>query len=88
MVNLYAIFFAALLVLLLWHTLSTLTPLYAALTGHALYRRVLYPVAGVWSIWLWLIGINLLVLCAVLVDRKSTRLNSSHSSVSRMPSSA
>ena len=26
--------------------------------------------------------------CAELVDRKSTRLNSSHSSVSRMPSSA
>lgn len=65
----YAIFFAAVLVMLLWHILSTLTPLYAALTGHALYQRVLYPVARVWSIWLWAIGINLLVLCAVVIVR-------------------
>ena len=27
-------------------------------------------------------------MCIELIDRKSTRLNSSHSSVSRMPSSA
>lgn len=65
----YAIFFAAVLLMLLWHILSTLTPLYAALMGHALYRRVLFPSAGVWSIWLWLIGINLLVLCTIAITR-------------------
>jgi hypothetical protein len=65
----YATFLAALLLLLIWHILSTLTPLYGALAAHALYRRLLYPVARMWSIWLWLIGINLLVLCAVLATR-------------------
>ena len=41
------------------------------------------------------IGIILIILCALLaivlallIDRKSTRLNSSHESESRMPSSA
>ena len=38
----------------------------------------------------WLLGLNALVAVALLglVDRKSTRLNSSHIQKSRMPSSA
>ena len=35
----------------------------------------------------WLLSL-MLCLLAIELDRKSTRLNSSHSSVSRMPSSA
>ena len=34
------------------------------------------------------VAIGLINLIAMMLDRKSTRLNSSHSSVSRMPSSA
>ena len=35
-----------------------------------------------------LIGLSLSIVYSSSIDRKSTRLNSSHSSVSRMPSSA
>ena len=36
----------------------------------------------------WRVGLALTCLIAAKVDRKSTRLNSSHSQQSRMPSSA
>ena len=36
----------------------------------------------------YIIGIFLMTLCVLLADRKSTRLNSSHIPLSRMPSSA
>ena len=37
---------------------------------------------------LWIINAYTLALAALLLDRKSTRLNSSHEWISRMPSSA
>ena len=44
---------------------------------------------GLWRRKRWILGPTLLAaLVAFLLDRKSTRLNSSHQSVSRMPSSA
>ena len=47
-------------------------------------RKRVYTLAG----WIW-VGMFLLRLAIMYpLDRKSTRLNSSHSSVSRMPSSA
>ena len=45
---------------------------------------------GSFSIWHWLIVLLIVVLVfgTKKLDRKSTRLNSSHSQQSRMPSSA
>ena len=59
-------------------------------TGQPLVGSLLFPVG---FCMLYLLGFDLLTGVFTLVplavlDRKSTRLNSSHSSVSRMPSSA
>ena len=58
---------------------------------------LIFPVLALVVLFLWgssqtlpvVIAINLLALIGILSrDRKSTRLNSSHDSASRMPSSA
>jgi hypothetical protein len=65
----YAVLLAALVILLVWNVMSTLTPLYTALTGHALYRRLLFPEPGAKAVWLWMIAVNLGVLMAILLVR-------------------
>ena len=54
---------------------------FADLFGGGPWARILHPFIGV---------VMMLFFCVIAsrLDRKSTRLNSSHSSVSRMPSSA
>ena len=51
-------------------------------------RRTPKPVIAMVAGWAIGGGHVLHVVCDITIDRKSTRLNSSHSSVSRMPSSA
>ena len=38
--------------------------------------------------FIWQLGYSFIVFAIFLIDRKSTRLNSSHTDISRMPSSA
>lgn len=56
-------------VMLLTETLVTLTPLYALLTCHALYRKLIFPVQGIKAIWLWMIVLNLGILAAIVLIR-------------------
>ncbi|MDH3671880.1 MAG: hypothetical protein OES46_12055 [Gammaproteobacteria bacterium] len=65
----YAVLLAALCVLLLWEVLVTLTPLYTALAGHAVYRRLVFQDPQIRKIWLQLIALHLLVLAAILIIR-------------------
>lgn len=62
----YAAFTAALALLLVKEVLASLTPLYAVLTGHALYQRLIFPVQGVMGLWLWLVVIHLVMLATIL----------------------
>jgi hypothetical protein len=62
----YAAFAAALLLILVREVLASLTPLYAVLTGHAVYRRLIFPVHGVRGLWLWLIAVHLAILTTIL----------------------
>ena len=57
------------------------------IAGVALYT-VFYPWFAILLIWLFAIQLEWLPINQFLTDRKSTRLNSSHSQQSRMPSSA
>ena len=65
-----------------------LLPMFPEFTEYAvsrgLFKAFTVPVGFVTS----LIPLSLTEICAVLADRKSTRLNSSHYQQSRMPSSA
>ncbi len=65
----YAAFAAALALLLVREVLASLTPLYAVLTGHAVYQRLIFPVQGVRSLWLWLIAVHLVILATILFVR-------------------
>ena len=65
----YGVFFAALGVLLLWEVFITVTPLYAALAGHALYRRLAFADSEIRRIWVALVLLNLVVLAAILLLR-------------------
>ena len=63
----------------------------AALIGPAIVSTTLATLATVGALALWQVALgNLLsgVLWSTEIDRKSTRLNSSHCALSRMPSSA
>jgi hypothetical protein len=62
----YAVFAAALALLLVKAVLATLSPLYAVLTGHAVYRRLIFPVQSVKGLWLWLIVVHLVMLATIL----------------------
>jgi hypothetical protein len=62
----YAAFVAALLLILVREVLASLTPLYAVLTGHAVYRRLIFPVHGVKNLWYWLIAVQLAILTTIL----------------------
>ena len=48
-------------------------------------ERVKGLFGGEWKQYIWLI---VLIIALLILDRKSTRLNSSHTDISRMPSSA
>lgn len=65
----YAAFAAALALLLVREVLASLTPLYAVLTGHAVYRRLIFPVQGVNGLWYWLIAVHLVILATILFVR-------------------
>lgn len=62
----YAAFVAALALLLVREVLASLTPLYAVLTGHAVYRHLIFPVPGTKGLWLWLILVHIAILAAIL----------------------
>jgi hypothetical protein len=62
----YAAFAAALLLIIVREVLASLTPLYAVLTGHAVYRRLIFPVPGTMALWYWLIAVHLVILATVL----------------------
>ncbi len=65
----YAVLLATLCVLLFWEVLVTLTPLYTALAGHAVYRRLAFQDPQIRAMWLQLIALHLLVLAAILIVR-------------------
>ncbi len=60
------VFFASLLVILLAEILGRLTLINAALVGHALYRRLIFPMTRAKTSWIWLVLLNLTIL-AILV---------------------
>jgi hypothetical protein len=62
----YAAFAAAVVLILLREILASLTPLYAVLTGHAVYRRLIFPVPGVTPLWYWLIAVHLVILTTIV----------------------
>ena len=62
----YAAFAAAVVLILVREILASLTPLYAALTGHAVYRRLIFPVPGVTPLWYWLIAVHLVILTTIV----------------------
>ena len=62
----YAAFAAAVVLILVREILASLTPLYAVLTGHAVYRRLIFPVPGVTPLWYWLIAVHLVILTTIV----------------------
>ncbi len=56
------VFFVSLLVILLAEILRRLTLVNAALVGHALYHRLIFPMTRAKTIWIWLVLVNLMIL--------------------------
>ena len=52
---------------LLAEIFARLTPLYAFLTGHAIYRKLIFPVDGIKYLWTWLVFLNLAILGVFVV---------------------
>ena len=63
------VFFVSLLVILLAEILRRVTLVNAALVGHALYRRLLFPIARAKTIWIWLVLLNFMILMAIVFAR-------------------
>jgi len=63
----FAAYIAAMGAVLLAEIFARLTPLYAFLTGHAIYRKLIFPVDGIKYLWTWLVFLNLAILGIVVV---------------------
>ncbi len=63
----FAAYIAAMGAILLAEIFAKLTPLYAFLTGHAIYRKLIFPVDGMKYFWTWLVFLNLAILGVVVV---------------------
>jgi hypothetical protein len=64
------VFFVSLLVILLSEILGRLTLVNAALVGHALYRKLLFPIARAKTIWIWLVLLNFMILMIFVFARQ------------------
>jgi len=64
------VFFASLLVILLTEILGRLTLVNAALVGHALYHRLIFPMTRAKTNWIWLILLNLAILTILVLVRQ------------------
>ncbi|MFQ5544430.1 MAG: hypothetical protein ACE5FE_00500 [Acidiferrobacterales bacterium] len=65
--HVYVIYFSTAGTILLVESLARLTPLYAFLTGHAIYRKLIFPVDGIKYFWTWLVFLNLAILGVFVV---------------------
>lgn len=63
----YAVVLVALCILLFWEVLVSLTPLYTALAGHAVYRHLVFQDPRIRKVWFQLIALHLLILAAILI---------------------
>lgn len=63
----FAAYIAAMGAILLAEVFARLTPLYAFLTGHAVYRKLIFPVDGIKYFWTWLVFLNLAILGVFVV---------------------
>ena len=64
------VFFVSLLVILLAEILRRLTLVNAALVGHALYHRLIFPMTRAKTIWIWLVLVNLMILMIFVFARQ------------------
>ncbi len=64
------VFFVSLLVILLAEILGRLTLINAALVGHALYHRLIFPMTRAKTTWIWLVLLNLTILAILVLVRQ------------------